>query len=67
MGESWSEPVGLINKDGKSLVSDYARIAAMPDGSIIANIIRCYRVDYCWLQHGQTMKGMAKIFLTSTL
>ena len=46
MGESWSEPVTLLEKDDKSLVSNYARIAVMPDGSVMANIVRCHRESY---------------------
>jgi hypothetical protein len=46
MGETWSEPISLIKKKSEILVSDYARISAMPDGSVIANITRCHRESH---------------------
>ena len=46
MGENWSEPVRLLRKDEKSLVSNYARIASLPDGSVMVNIIRSHRESY---------------------
>jgi N-acetylneuraminic acid mutarotase len=46
MGETWSEPVKLLDQDERILVSNYARIAAMPDGSVTANIVRCHREDH---------------------
>jgi sialidase-1 len=46
MGETWSEPVLLIKKDEKALVSNYARISALPGGSLAADIIRCHRESH---------------------
>ena len=46
MGETWSEPERFLMKDKNTLVSNYARIAAMPDGSVIANVVRCHRESY---------------------
>lgn len=46
MGETWSRPVGLLEKGKKSLVSNFARIAAMPNGSVIANIVRAHRESH---------------------
>jgi sialidase-1 len=46
MGETWSEPERFLKKDKNTLVSNYARIAAMPDGSVIANVIRSHRESH---------------------
>jgi sialidase-1 len=46
MGETWSQPVKLIEKDKNNLLSDYARLAMMPDGSVIANVVRSHRESY---------------------
>lgn len=46
MGGTWSDPVRLLDKDENILVSNYARIASMPDGSVVANIVRCHREDH---------------------
>lgn len=46
MGETWSEPVRMLPKDDKLIVSNYARVAALPDGSVIANIVRSHRESY---------------------
>jgi sialidase-1 len=46
MGETWTEPVRLLKKDPKTLVSNYARIATVPGGAVVANIVRSHREDH---------------------
>jgi sialidase-1 len=46
MGDTWSEPLRLLKSDEKALFSNYARIASLPDGSVIANIIRSHRESH---------------------
>jgi hypothetical protein len=43
LGETWSDPARLIKDKDKKLCSRYARIAAMADGSLVANIVRSHR------------------------
>ncbi len=46
MGETWSEPVRFLKKVENTNFSNFTRIASMPDGSVIANVIRCHRESH---------------------
>lgn len=46
MGETWSAPVRLLKEYKNPLVSNYARIASMADGSVVANVVSSHREGY---------------------
>jgi hypothetical protein len=46
LGETWSDPVRLLKRDEKALVSNYARIAAVPGGMVVSNVVRSHRESY---------------------
>jgi len=46
MGQTWSDPVRLLKRDEKALVSNYARIAAVPGGMVVSNVVRSHRESY---------------------
>jgi hypothetical protein len=43
MGETWSDPVPLFTVDTNNLSSDFARITALPNGRLVANVVLSYR------------------------
>jgi len=43
MGETWSEPEPLLYKESNKLLSNAARIAALPNGHIVAIVVQAHR------------------------
>lgn len=43
LGKTWSDPLPLITKKATKLTSDFARIAALPNGRIVANVVLSHR------------------------
>jgi sialidase-1 len=43
LGETWSDPVPLLQVNPGELYSNFARIASLPDGTVMASVIRSDR------------------------
>jgi hypothetical protein len=46
MGETWSNPLPLFTQEAKGQSSNFARITALPNGKIVANVVRSHRELY---------------------
>jgi sialidase-1 len=46
MGETWSEPVPLIQPDKNKISTYFSRISLIQDGTILANVVESHRDDH---------------------
>jgi sialidase-1 len=46
MGDTWSAPVRLLKEPKNPLISNYARLARMADGSVVANVVSSHREEH---------------------
>lgn len=46
MGESWSQPMALLEKDEISLYSRIARISTLSNGEVVAILVKSHREDH---------------------